>query len=91
VKKPENGIFSGFFASCELYNQFFFTNPRRVLETLGQDTFVGGRGAQVNNGPIRKFNFGFLVAPYCDQSAISKRFSATQHRHIRTGRTDERT
>jgi hypothetical protein len=58
-------------------------------------TPIGGRGEVelgVENGPIRKFNVGFLLAPHSDQSAISNRFRRTQQRYRRTDRlTDRRT
>jgi hypothetical protein len=34
-----------------------------------------GWGYRFRNGPIRKCNIGFLLAPHSDQSAISNRFA----------------
>ena len=43
----------------------------------------------VENGPIRKFNVSFLLAPHSNQSAISNRLA--QPRNVTEGRTDGRT
>ena len=54
------------------------------MTPFGEEVELG-----VENGPIRKFNIGFLLAPHSDQSAISNRFRRTQQRYRRTdGRTE---
>ena len=54
---------------------------------LGRDPQIGGRGGLgVKNGPIRKCNIGFLLAPHSDQSAISNRFHRTQQCYRQTDR-----
>ena len=47
---------------------------------------LGKMGLGGKNGPIRKCNIGFLLAPHSDRSAISKRFHRTQQRYRQTDR-----
>ena len=49
-----------------------------------------GWGYGVENGYIRKFNVGFLLAPHSDQSAISNRFHRNQQRYRQTDRQTDR-
>jgi hypothetical protein len=46
-----------------------------------------GVGLRGQNGPIRKCDISFLLAPHSDQSAISTRFRRTQQSYRQT-RTD---
>ena len=52
------------------------------MTPFGEEVELGDQ-----NGPIQKFNVGFLLAPHSDQSAISNRFGRT-HQHQRYRQTN---
>jgi hypothetical protein len=74
---------------CIRYNLFAGAETRLGLG-MRPPNWGKGWDYGVKNGPIRKCNICFLLAPHSDQRAISNRFHRIQQRYRRTDRPTDR-